>query len=170
MFSAPSRPRGSFGGGSRGGQGGYQRELPLPRKISEYHTGTRTLFAGSPPTGPRGSGGAPQSGPARYRPSAAAGSSATAVLPRSQRFLNDLPSLVPGGQPRPAKLPSNGDKSKKLDQEAERLRRHIEDAEIDKRARLREWERLQGEADSAKLGTELAAERLRQLEMEELKQ
>jgi hypothetical protein len=57
-----------------------------------------------------------------------------------------------------------------LDQEAERLRRHIEDAEIDKRARLREWERLQGEADSAKLGTELAAERLRQLEMEELKQ
>jgi hypothetical protein len=58
---------------------------------------------------------------------------------------------------------------KKLDQEADRLRRQIEEVEADKRARLREWERLQGEAESAKLGTELAAERLRMLEMEELR-
>lgn len=63
----------------------------------------------------------------------------------------------------------NTDKLKKLDADAEKLRRQIEDAEVDKRARLREWERLQGEAESAKLGTELASERLRVLEMEEFK-
>jgi hypothetical protein len=66
-------------------------------------------------------------------------------------------------------LPSM-EKVRKLDQEAERLRKQIEDAEADKRARLREWERIQGEAESAKVGTDLAAERLRMLEMEELKQ
>jgi len=58
---------------------------------------------------------------------------------------------------------------KKLDLEADRLRRQIEDSEVEKRARLREWERLQGEAESAKIGTELAAERLRALETQDFK-
>lgn len=68
----------------------------------------------------------------------------------------------------PVKLAPNNEKVRKLEVEAERLRKAIEQQEIDKRAKLREWERLEGEAGAAKLGSELAGERLRVLEMEEM--
>jgi hypothetical protein len=59
------------------------------------------------------------------------------------------------------------EKVKKLGQEAERLRQQIDTVDKDKRTKMREWERLQGEAESAKVGTQLAAERLSVLELQE---
>ena len=169
VFNAPSRPRGNFSG-ARGGYGGYQRDFAPPRRASEYQAPSRPSYNAGPPTGPRAIvGGAPPTGPAAFRSASSASYAPAPTVQRPQRFLADLPTPVPGGRQRPVKPLPNTEKVKKLDLEADRLRRQIEEAEVDKRARLREWERLQGEAESAKIGTELAAERLRVLEMEEFK-
>lgn len=168
VFIAPSRPRGGGGfSGPRGNYSGYQREQPAPRRVSEFHIPSRPAFVNGPPTGPRASGGAPPTGPAAYRSAASTSQAPAALALRPQRFLNDLPSVVTGGHLRTSKPLVSTDKTKKLDMEAERLRRQIEEVEIDKRARVREWERLQGETESAKIGTELAAERLRELEIQD---
>ena len=49
----------------------------------------------------------------------------------------------------------------KLEEEAEKLRKQIEEKEARKRKGLREWDRLQRETDAATLRTALAEESLR---------
>jgi hypothetical protein len=60
---------------------------------------------------------------------------------------------------------ANVAKVKRLEEEAERLRKIIEDKEREKRAVVGEWERLEGENDVARLRTELAEESLRKVEV-----
>jgi hypothetical protein len=60
---------------------------------------------------------------------------------------------------------NNVAKVKRLEEEAERLRKIIEDKEREKRAVVGEWERLEGENDVARLRTELAEESLRKVEV-----
>ena len=169
IFNAPSRPRGGYGCARGGHVGTYQRDSTAARRTSEYQIASRPPFASGPPTGPRATGGIPPTGPAAYRSSSGPTQLQSVPGQRPQWFLADLPILNTRGRLRSAKLLQNSDKVKKLDLEADRLRRQIEDSEVEKRARLREWERLQGEAESAKIGTELAAERLRALETQDFK-
>lgn len=82
--------------------------------------------------------------------------------------MNDLPQAVPGGRKIPVKAPPNAAKVKRLEEDAERLRRIIDEKERVKTAKLKEWERLEAECDSAKLRTELAEEGLRKIEMMEV--
>jgi len=65
----------------------------------------------------------------------------------------------------PVQAPPNALKVKRLEEEAERLRKIIEEKERGKRVALHEWERLEGEGDVARLRTELAEEGLRKVEL-----
>lgn len=75
---------------------------------------------------------------------------------------------MPGGRKIPVKAPPNAAKVKRLEEDAERLRRIIDEKERVKMAKLKEWERLEAECESAKLRTELAEEGLRKIEMMEV--
>lgn len=61
-------------------------------------------------------------------------------------------------------LAPNAAKLKRLEEEAEKLRKALEEKERNTRQGLREWERLEGESETAKLRTELAEEGLRKVE------
>lgn len=54
-------------------------------------------------------------------------------------------------------------KADKLEEEAARLRKAIDDKEIKKRSGLREWNKLEREAGTAALKSDLAEEHLRSL-------
>ena len=54
-------------------------------------------------------------------------------------------------------------KLSKLEEEAEKLRKQIDEKEARKRKSLREWERMQRETEVAALRTQLAEESLRAL-------
>jgi hypothetical protein len=82
--------------------------------------------------------------------------------------LADLPGVVSGGRKIAVKAPPNAAKVKRLEEDAERLRRVIEEKERVKRGGLREWDRLEGESEGAKLRTELAEEGLRKVEVQGL--
>jgi len=116
-------------------------------------------------------------------------SSSSATYPRTQRFapngapipseprgddprsaaprksvnphLADLPQIIEGGQ----KAPDLYDRSRleKLEEEAERIRRVIEEKQAKKRKGLREWERLERESQAASFRAELAEESVRAL-------
>ena len=72
-----------------------------------------------------------------------------------------LPTPKPGGE----RLPPVHDTTKadKLEEEAARLRKLIDDKEIEKRAVLREWDNGEREISTASLRSELAEEHLRSL-------
>lgn len=76
-----------------------------------------------------------------------------------------MPKIKEGGE----KLPSLHDTTKadKLEEEAARLRKMIDDKEMKKRQGLREWERLERETSTAALRSELAEEHLRSLNGED---
>jgi len=141
-FSGPPR-RGSWGGGPRGG-GGFR---------GGFHDG--------PAAGPRGS----VSGATPYSATFRGSSNSTATTyPRTMRFrdhLADLPKEIPGGQ----KAPEIYDKSKilRLEDEARKLREMIEKKEDAKRAKLREWDSLERDAETAQLRVDLAEQSLRNL-------
>ena len=73
--------------------------------------------------------------------------------------LRDLPQIIPGGRKASPKI----DRSRldKLDEEAEKLRRQIEEKEAKKRKALRDWERMSRESETARVRSELAEEALR---------
>lgn len=79
----------------------------------------------------------------------------------SNPYLGDLPRIVEGGQ----KAPDLYDHSRldKLEEEAEKLRRVIDDKQIKKRRGLREWDRLERESEAAGLRAQLADESVRAL-------
>lgn len=101
------------------------------------------------PTGPKAAR-APPTGPA-----------AAAPVNRPHPALADLPKIIDGGQ----KAEPLVDRSKltRLEDEAEKLRKQIEDKETRKRKSLREWDRMTRETEAAALRSELAEEALRQL-------
>lgn len=80
---------------------------------------------------------------------------------RPHPALADLPKIIDGGQ----KAEPLVDRSKltRLEDEAEKLRKQIEDKETRKRKSLREWDRMTRETEAAALRSELAEEALRQL-------
>lgn len=80
---------------------------------------------------------------------------------RPHPALADLPKIIDGGQ----KAEPLVDRSKltRLEDEAEKLRKQIEDKETRKRKSLREWDRMIRETEAAALRSELAEEALRQL-------
>ena len=163
-LSAPTRPRG-------GGRGGYPYDSPRdfsgpPRRGSwgggpRGGGGFRGGFHDGPPSGPRGSITGPSSFSATFRGSS---NSTATTYPRTMRFrdhLADLPKEIPGGQ----KAPEVYDKSKilRLEDEARKLRELIEKKEDAKRAKLREWDALERDAETAQLRVDLAEQSLRNL-------
>jgi len=80
---------------------------------------------------------------------------------RFRDHLTDLPKEIPGGQ----KAPELYDKSKilKLEEDARKLREAIEKKEDAKRQKLREWDSLEREAETAQLRVDLAEASLRNL-------
>lgn len=82
--------------------------------------------------------------------------------PRDQNpHLSDLPRILDGGRPAPPLVDTS--RLDKLEEEAERLRRTIEDKTARKRRGVREWERLERESETAGFRAELAEEGLRGL-------
>ena len=113
----------------------------------------------TPPTGPRSSSSryaAPPTGP-----SGSLTATSTTTKPGIHPALADLAKPIEGGE----KLPPIIDRSRldKLQEEAEKLRRQIEEKETRKRKGLREWDRLSREVEVAGLRTQLAEESLRKL-------
>lgn len=78
---------------------------------------------------------------------------------RFRDHLADLSKEIPGGQ----KAPEMYDKSKilKLESEAQKLREMIDKKEDAKRQKLREWDSLEREAETAQLRVDLAESSLR---------
>jgi len=79
----------------------------------------------------------------------------------SNPYLADLPRIVEGGQ----RAPELYDRSRvmRLEDEAEKLRRAIEDKQTQNRRGLREWERLSRESEGAAFRAQLAEESARAL-------
>ncbi|KAJ4990674.1 hypothetical protein SVAN01_03905 [Stagonosporopsis vannaccii] len=163
-LSAPTRPRG-------GGRGGYPYDSPRdfsgpPRRGSwgagpRGGGGFRGGFHEGPAAGPRGSVSGATSYSATFRGSS---NSTATTYPRTMRFrdhLADLPKEIPGGQ----RAPEVYDKSKilRLEDEARKLREMIEKKEDAKRAKLREWDSIERDAETAQLRVDLAEQSLRNL-------
>ncbi|KAK3700649.1 hypothetical protein LTR37_015838 [Vermiconidia calcicola] len=181
-------PPGGFAG--RGGPPQpFSRKESFDREM-DYNNGpppSGRNSIGPPPSGPRGSfSGAAPPPPQPYRQS---NNSTATTYPRTQRFgpggqpipdspgtgtptgprasradrphpaLAELPKPIEGGQ----KSESLVDRTKldKLQEEAEKLRKAIEEKEARKRKGLREWERLGRETEAAGFRTQLAEEALR---------
>ncbi|RMZ67198.1 dna-directed rna polymerase iii subunit rpc2 [Pyrenophora seminiperda CCB06] len=162
VLAAPTRPRGG-GRGFGGYEGRGDFSGPSPRRGS-WVAGPRGGYYGGAPSGPRGS----SSGPGGTAPFAASfrgsNNSTATTYPRTMRFrdhLADLPKEIPGGQ----KAPEMYDKSKilKLEAEAQKLREMIDRKEDAKRQKLREWDGLEREAETAQLRVDLAESSLRSL-------
>lgn len=83
------------------------------------------------------------------------------AAPTIHPAIANLPKLVDGGQ----KAEPLIDEAKlgRLQDEAERLRRQIEERELKKRKGLREWDRLSREVEIAGLRSELAEQSVREL-------
>jgi hypothetical protein len=139
-----------------GPSGSQQQQSP--------HTPTAPS-AGAPPSGPR-LGRRPTephasipSGPRNSIPTGPA--SATPSAPAVHPAISSLPTLVPGGQ----KADPIIDNSRllKLQEDAEKLRKVIEEKEARRRKSLREWERMSREVEVAGLRTSLAEGSVREL-------
>lgn len=80
---------------------------------------------------------------------------------RVHSALDDLPKIVEGGQ----RMEPVVDRSNinRLEDEAERLRKQIDEKETKKRKSIREWERMSRETEAAALRSELAEQALRSI-------
>ena len=87
--------------------------------------------------------------------------SATAAAPAIHPAMSSLPKVVDGGQRAEPLIDET--KLGRLQDEAERLRRQIEERELKKRKGLREWDRLSREVEIAGLRSELAEQSVREL-------
>lgn len=135
---------------TRGGGGGYPSSAPR----DPYDPSSSRSHA------PRGD---PYSSSVQT-PAFRSSNSTSTTYPRTKRFdaaLADLPSIRDGGE----RLPPLHDTAKadRLEEEAARLRKLIDDKEQAKRAGLREWARSEREVATAGLRSELAEEGLRRL-------
>lgn len=168
--SIPSAPRGAppprGGYSSRGdfaprGRGSYSTTFRGRGAFSgppsrNYPTSTTTPTSPddsaptAPPSGPRASlNRIPSSTRGR-----GFGPSLSDRKPAINPYLASLPIIIDGGQ----RAPDLYDRSRldKLEEDAERLRRLVDEKQVRKRRGLREWERLEREARVAGLRSELA--------------
>lgn len=158
----PSGPRGSFSHAaappSSFRQGSNSTATTYPRTM-KFGPGGQPLP--DAPTGPRaGRDSAPYASSDHPRHPSAAGNPSG-----PHQALSDLPKIVPGG----VKMDSLVDRSRadRLEEEAERLRRVIEEKSARKRKSVREWERLGRESEQAGLRSALAEESVAVLAGEE---
>lgn len=84
----------------------------------------------------------------------------------TQRFnvqsqLSDLGQVKEGGERLPPLYDSS--KAERLEEEAARLRKMIDDREASKRAAMRDWDKTQVEVKASKYRTDLAEEHAREL-------
>ncbi|RMZ04140.1 hypothetical protein D0860_06505 [Hortaea werneckii] len=173
----PPGPRGSFSqaAAAAGGGGGP------PPAIRQGSNSTATTYprsqrfapngqpipdgpSSTPPTGPRAGRrppDAPGSGLPPSGPSADSRPPRMPVAPTIHPAIASLPKLVDGGQKADPLIDET--KLGRLQDEAERLRRQIEERELKKRKGLREWDRLSREVEVAGLRSELAEQSVREL-------
>ncbi|GAB7340681.1 hypothetical protein MBLNU457_7071t1 [Dothideomycetes sp. NU457] len=167
--SIPSAPRGAppprGGYSSRGdfaprGRGSYSTTFrgrgafsgPPPRTYPPNTTPSSTTddtTPTAPPSGPRAS--------LNRIPSTTRGRGFGPALDRKpgiNPYLASLPIILDGGQRAPDLYDRN--RLDKLEEDAERLRRLVDEKQVRKRRGLREWERLEREARVAGLRSELA--------------
>ncbi|KAL9634053.1 MAG: hypothetical protein Q9164_004323 [Protoblastenia rupestris] len=178
ILSAPTRPRGGFTrGDSRdapyGGLPPHRGGRPPP--AAPYHGPPRQSHDSRPPpsdyipNGPRTSyGGTPAAHDnPRHVPPFRSNNSTSTTYPRTQRFatnhLASLPTIVPGGKALPSADPVAAKKISQLEEDAERLRKQIEEKQKEKRAGLREWDTRERESRREGLRSELAEAQLEAL-------
>lgn len=92
----------------------------------------------------------------------------TSQYPRVHPAMQDLPRVVDGGLR--AEPLTDRSKAARLEEEAEKIRKVIEEKDARKRKSLREWGRMTRETEMAALRSELAEEALRALNGEDLQQ
>ena len=174
VLSAPTRPRG--GGGFYRGD---SREHPYggppahrggrPPSAVPYQTSRYGYDAHSPeklPNGARsGLGGPPFSSydGSRHAPPFRTNNSSSTTYPRTQRFnthLTSLPNVIPGGKALPSADPVAAKKLAQLEEDANKLRKQIDDKQKDKRAGLREWETRERESQREGFRSEMAEAQL----------
>lgn len=176
---------GGEAGFSRGSGGGNAEANTFTARSESFsHQENLPQQPRVPPSGPRGSFAAPAA-PTALRQSSNAGAppafpraqivdaptgpkagrrptlEPTAVLnkPQIHPAIADLPKILDGG----LKAEPLADRSKlgKLEEEAERLRRQIEDRETRRRKNMREWDRMTRDTEAAALRSELAEQSLK---------
>ncbi|KAG8526277.1 uncharacterized protein KY384_000270 [Bacidia gigantensis] len=170
ILSAPTRPRGGPSA-LRTESREYTYGLPShrggrPPPTAPYHNSHYPYESrGSPsdrvPNGPRSShGGAPP-----HVPPFRSNNSSSTTYPRTQRFsttnhLASIPPIIPGGSLLPSADPAAARKISQLEDDAERLRKQIDDKQKEKRAGLRDWDVRERESRREGLRSELAEAQL----------
>ena len=165
VLSAPTRPRGGYGG-------------PPPqrgaRPPAAPHAGSsRSSYDSRPPpsdhvpNAPRSAYDRPPStfDTSRHAPPFRSNNSSSTTYPRTQRFsttnhLASLPAIIPGGKAFPNADPASAKKIGQLEEDAEKLRKTIEEKQKVKREVLREWETRERESRREGLRSELAEAQL----------
>lgn len=138
----PSGPRNSFSQAPPYRQGSISGSSTYPRS-------TRFAPNGAPvPSGPKAELAAPGGFNDRDRKP-------------SNPYLTDSPRIVEGGQKAPELY--NRSRLDKLEDEAERLRKAIEEKQTIKRKGLRDWERLERESETAAFRAQLVDDSVRAL-------
>ncbi|GIZ36983.1 hypothetical protein CKM354_000044700 [Cercospora kikuchii] len=153
----PSGPRSSFSGGQAPAfprQSSVSSTNPYPRTQRfgsvANGTGNSDAIMSDVPTGPKGA----------RRPNETGMITAPAAN-RVHPAIAELPKIIEGGQR--AESIVDRSKLKKLEEEAEKLRRQLEEKELRNRRSMRDWDKGQRELEVAGLRSELAEQALRTL-------
>lgn len=152
-------PSGGFGRGGGRGDPYPPRDPYGPPRDEHYSRGT--------PAPRFGRGGAHFGhGRGGAGPAFTGGNSTSRTVPQTVRFdvkaaLSDLPKVKEGGERLPPLYDTT--KSERLEEEAARLRKEIDQKDSKLRRQLRELDTLEREQEEAQLRSELAEERLKDL-------
>ena len=180
----------NIGGGYRGG--GWAGAPPSgPRRPPDFsHGAPRGAFSSShgrsPPAGPRTGGPGSAAAAAAAPPFRGSANTTSTTYPRTQRFggaaagaaapppppaasaaermLADVGAPAPGGRRHAALPPATAAKIRRLEDEAERLRRAIDERKRVARAEVREWDAFERHAARLRLAGDLAEGNLRRVE------
>ncbi|KAI9661359.1 MAG: hypothetical protein M1831_003092 [Alyxoria varia] len=154
-------------GPPRGGDPYPPRDPYSPIDSNRFDGPSRGPPPSRPPPRRGGDSYGAGSGPPSFRGSS---NSTSMTYPRTQRFnqatpasraLADLPTPKDGGEKLPPLWESS--KAEKLEEDAAKLRKMIDDREMKKRETIREWDKLERETSTASLRSDLAEQQLRAL-------
>lgn len=166
-YVAPPPRGGGFGtrGGGRG-QWAPQTSRFAPPPVSPA---TPTAF----PTGPRASissASSPSLASKPFNPPTGPAAQGGQRLSVAQNHMAGMPPIIPGGKIDPQSTPLTTGVVKDLEahhrrlkEEEERLRESMKQKEQELRVKLRQWERLEREADSHKFKSELSEQSLQKI-------
>lgn len=148
----PSGPRGTFAAEQRPAFANNTSTATTYPRTQRFSTNGQPV-----PEGPSNAG--PPTGPKAGRQTLVDRRQST--LPQIHPAIADLPKVIEGGQ----KAEPLVDMSRlhKLQEEAEKLRKQIDERQARQRKGLREWDRLARETEVASLRSELAEQSVRQL-------